>query len=157
MDNQSWASRGMSENRDPESLVASRTALRRLRESGFQTQREEYDAQAFGNIVIDLASADLEIRFTRDRGQYFISVRKVGETEWFNEHTVLSAIGAATVADALVKEKWASPDAVAAAVYDHLATIRRAFSGSEYSATKATLNAIERESAFRRFGDVTPN
>ena len=121
----------MSENPTPEALVASRTALQRLRESGFRTQREEYDARAFGNIVIDLASKDLEIRFTRDRGQYFISVRKVGETEWFNEHTILFAIGAANVAEALVREKWASPDAVALAVFDHLSTIRQAFGRSE--------------------------
>jgi hypothetical protein len=147
----------MSEEHTPQVLVASRTALRQLIGAGFRIHREHYDGETFGNIVIDLVSADLEIHFTRDRGQYFISLRKVGEDEWFSEHTVLSAIGAAAVADALVKEKWAFPHMVAAAVYDHLDTIRRAFGSSEYSATKAALNNIERQSAFRRFGYVTPN
>jgi hypothetical protein len=147
----------MSEDHTPQALVASRAALRQLIEAGFRMYREQFDAETFGNIVIDLASADLEIQFTRDRGQYFISLRKVGEPEWFSEHTVLSAIGAAALADALVKEKWASPYTVAAAVYDHLDTIRQAFGTSEYSATKALLNGIERHSAFQRFGYATPN
>jgi hypothetical protein len=147
----------MFERTTPKELAISHTALRQFRESGFRTEREEYDPEGFGDVVIDLVSPELELRFTRDRGQSFIRLRKPGESEWFNEHTVLTVTGAKAVADALVEEKWASAERVSSAVFTHLDAIRRAFSDTAYPDARAAMNAIEREYAFRVFGYVPPN
>lgn len=146
------------ERRTPDALVACREAVRCFRERGFRTVNEQYDAQSFGDVLIDLASPKFDLRFTRDRGQYFISLRHPNDEEWFDEHAVLTLIGASDDADALVQDKWASPQAVASAIERHFEAIAAAFSEEQYEQTKERLRHIEQQRAARRFGwNAPPN
>jgi hypothetical protein len=143
-------------NQTSEPLVSARATLERFRRHGFHEVAAAYDARHFGNLVIELVSPRLCLQLTRDRGQYFISLRHPDDPEWFNEHTVLVFLGAAAEASALVESGWRDCDEIANAVESHIGEIVSAFS-NDYSSTAAALHEIERKSAEERFGYRPPN
>jgi hypothetical protein len=144
-------------NPTPLALAAARAAVDQLRQRGFRPVEEQYDPNNLGNVLLELASPELHLRFTRDRGQHFIDIRHSNEQEWFNEHTVLVLLGAKSEAEALVHSKWASAEDVAAAIDRHLDEIITAFNDRNYQQTRAQLHRIERERAAKQFGYHAPN
>ncbi len=115
-------------------------------------EREQYDPQSFGDVCLDLVSSNLRLRFTRDRGQYFISVGSTQDAEWFNEYTVLVFLNATDEADQLVVEKWSSANNVADVVARYLAKIDDAFGSRKYAETREALHRIETTQVEKLFG-----
>ena len=141
---------------EPEALTECRDALRPFLDRGFREAAEKYDAQHFGNVLIDLESQDLRLRLTRDRGQYFIDISTPAENEWFDTHTVLTFLGASAEADALADAGWPSPHRVAELVNNYFESIVAAFDEQRYAKTTEALHAIERQRAKDRFGYEAP-
>lgn len=131
----------------PEPLRIVRDACERFRPEGFRVIREHCDAQAFGNVCVELRNRDLRLRFTRDRGQYFIDVAALNDEEWFGECTLLTFLGALDAAGQLIKERWASAEHVAEAVAQRLPEIAAAFDSGKYVATRVSLKRLESQLA----------
>lgn len=140
----------------PQPLREVREALERFIARGLHVEREEYDPQMFGNVCVDLTDAELRLRMTRDRGQYFISIGAFQDEEWFDEHSVLVLLGAANEADQLAREQWKSAERVAEVVARHFPKIREAFSTARYPDTREGLHRIEAKRAKELFGYEAP-
>ncbi len=140
----------------PELLTISRRAIRRLLVHGFRTISEQYADYNLGNICIDLESPQLGLRFTSDRGQYFVEVRNLADDEWFDEHTVLTFLGAQESAQELIQQERKSAEGAVSAVEQHFAAIAAAFSDERYPKTKEGLRLIERDRAESLFGYHAP-
>lgn len=48
----------------------------------FQARERKYDSEHFGNAYLIVANSQLEIRFIKDRSQYFIDIRSPKDTVW---------------------------------------------------------------------------
>jgi len=140
----------------PELLAISRRAVRPLLDHGFRTVSELYADYNLGNICIELESSQLGLRFTSDRGQYFVEVRNLADEEWFDEHTVLTFLGAQEAAEELIQQKRQLAEGAVSAVDQHFAAIVAAFSVERYPKTKEGLRLIERDRAERLFGYHAP-
>ena len=91
-----------------------------------------------------------------DRGQYFVELRNLADEEWFDEHTVLTFLGAHEAAEELIHQKRKSAEGAVAAVDQHFAAIAAAFSDERYAKTKEGLHLIARDYAERLFGYHAP-
>src|SRR3712207_4518000 len=107
----------------PEPLEMPRRVLQKLTSQGFQIVEERYSPKKFGNILVVLESQHLQVRLTRDRGQYFINMRNPSDAEWFDEHAVLYVIGAVADAEGLVQQQWASAETVVETFNRHLSAV----------------------------------
>jgi len=140
----------------PTLRAISHRAIRPFLDRGFRTVGEQYADYNLGNVAISLESSQLGLQFVSEKGQYSVEVRSLADSEWFDEHTVLTFIGAHEAAEKLIEEKRSSPEGAVSAIDQNFEAIATAFSDERYSMTKQGLNVIERENATRRFGYQAP-
>src|SRR3954470_8497276 len=67
--------------------------------------RSDYDAQHFGDAVVELEGDKLKVRVVRDRGQILVDLAPLGCRDWFDEDVVLQSVG---VEDAKTLEEISS-------------------------------------------------
>lgn len=70
-------------------------AARILEADGYTIVSKEQRPDVFGNSLLVLTNAQLEVRLVYDRGQFFADVRLPGSHSWFDLGTLLTDDGGA--------------------------------------------------------------
>jgi hypothetical protein len=102
--------------------------------------RSDYDAEQFGDAVVELEGDKLKVRVVRDRGQVMADLAPLGCPDWFDEDVVLQSVG---VADAKALEVISSRtvEQAAEAIAARFSAIVQSFDNANWKATEADLNA----------------
>jgi hypothetical protein len=59
---------------------------------GFVLQSETYEPEHFGNGTAEYVSADMDVQFSRDRGQTVVNIRRSSTDRWISLETALEYI-----------------------------------------------------------------
>jgi hypothetical protein len=120
-----------------------------LLERGYRVAHYQYDPSHFGNVVIDLESDDIRLRFVRDRNEWLASIARsdAPEEDYFDSDTVLAALRI---------EPTERPPASLAVLVSQLASAaeqwEKLFSQEEYEDARRSFRTIERNAARVRYG-----
>ena len=83
-------------------VEVARRHLQALSGQGFVETSARYDAEAFGNALVELRSPELRIRLVRDRSQLFVSVAPEPAPErWFDLAVLAAWLGRREMAEAI--------------------------------------------------------
>jgi hypothetical protein len=107
---------------------------------GARIVRSDYDAEAFGNAIIELETDKLRVRVVRDRSVISVDLAPVGYGDWFDEEVVLQSVGAHVEAKSLNRIMNRGLKGAAKAIAPNVDAIVRRFEKGNWPSTEADLN-----------------
>jgi hypothetical protein len=124
-------------------LDAVTNAFSTLIDSGqLRVEASSYDAQAFGNAMVILASNEFRIRVVRDRDDVFAdAASRLEPEEWYPLERAIRAAGVPSAPP----ESLLSPAQAAGLVERYYSVLARGFAAEEFDRTKRQLALLEQQ------------
>lgn len=134
--------RSNSIRRDSALEAAAESAFKFIALAGVSVTDSIYDATAFGNAQVILKGDSVDVRVTRDRGQYLIDLAPRGSSDWYDDDIILHFVGASNEAKALAASGRKAIAGAATALEEHWWKIVLAFRPAEWTNVKTILDIL---------------